>query len=182
MKIKSILAATATTAMLMTGMNAYALSPTPKGYIVKYDVDHNGVVNAVDASIVLTDYANTSTGKASAFNTTEKWLADFNYDEVVNAVDASSILGYYAHASIQTDEPLEEVFVKYYVEVRFNNDCPAMPEFPTFEECLEWIEQDKATRPRVFADYLRYIVHVQERHLNVMPREFEFGIYVDEVQ
>lgn len=35
MKIKSILTATAATTMLITGMNAHALTPTPKGYIVK---------------------------------------------------------------------------------------------------------------------------------------------------
>lgn len=182
MRIKSILAAIATTAMLMTGVNAHALTPTPKGYIVKYDLDHNGVANAVDASIVLTDYANTSTGKASAFNTTEKWLADFNYDEVINAVDASSILGYYAHASIQTDEPIEEVFVRYYVEVRFNNALPEQPNFLSYEECLEWIEQDKTTRPRIFSDSLTYIVHVDERHVGANAREFEFGIYSERVQ
>ncbi len=182
MKIKSILTAAAATTMLITGMNAHALTPTPKGYIVKYDLDHNGVVNAVDASIVLTDYANTSTGKESAFNTTEKWLADFNYDEVINAVDASSILGYYAQASVQSSEPLEEVFVKYYVEIRFNNTLPEQPYFLTFEECLDWIEQDKATRPRVFVDTLTYIIHVDEKHVGANAREFEFGIYSEKVQ
>lgn len=182
MKIKSILAATAATAMLITGTNAYALSPTPKGYIVKYDVDHNGIVNAVDASIVLTEYANTSTGKAPAFNETEKWIADFNYDKIVNAVDASSILGYYAQASVKSEELLEEVFVKYYVEIRFNNEAPERHEFLTFEDCLAYIDEDKPVRPRIFADSLRYLIYVDELHYGEHKREFSFDIYCDEVQ
>ena len=174
--------AIATTTILISGTNAYALSPTPNGYIVKYDLDHNGVVNAVDASIVLTEYANTSTGKQSSFNETEKWIADFDYDKVINAVDASSILSYYAQASVKSDELLEEVFVKYYVEIRFNNDATEKHEFMTYEDCLTYIDDDKQVRPRVFVDSLKYLIYVDELHYGEHKREFSFDIYCDDVQ
>lgn len=181
MKIKSILAAIATTTMLISGTNAYALSPTPKGYIVKYDLDHNGVANAVDASIVLTEYANTSTGKKSSFNETEKWIADFDYDKVVNAVDASGILSYYAEASVKSDKLLEEVFVKYYVEIRNNNEAPERHDFLTYEECLAYIDEDKLARPKTFSDNFKYLIYVDELHYGEHKREFSFDIYYDEM-
>ncbi|WP_024861686.1 dockerin type I domain-containing protein [Ruminococcus flavefaciens] len=63
------------------------------------DADNNGAVNAVDASIILSNYArySTSTDKPSDY---ELITQDVNDDGLVNAVDASIVLSYYAYRSI----------------------------------------------------------------------------------
>ena len=77
------------------------------------DVDGNKIINAVDASYVLEDYARTSTGKSSNFNDAQKKAADVNNDKNINAVDASYILSYYAYASTTKEKPLSlEEFMK----------------------------------------------------------------------
>lgn len=63
------------------------------------DADGDGVINAVDASIALSNYARYATSKDKP---TEYELAtqDVNKDGAVNAVDASIILSYYAYTSV----------------------------------------------------------------------------------
>jgi hypothetical protein len=60
----------------------------------------DGRVDAVDASTVLSEYSNLSTGRESIFNELQTKLADFNGDDSVNAVDASNILSHYAENSV----------------------------------------------------------------------------------
>lgn len=60
------------------------------------DVNRDGTVNALDASAVLTAYANTAVGKDSGLDDEQTILADVNGDKDVNALDASFILSYYA--------------------------------------------------------------------------------------
>lgn len=57
------------------------------------DVNCDGRVNAVDASLILADYANAATDQNTFLNT---GLADYNSDGSVNAVDASAVLAEYA--------------------------------------------------------------------------------------
>lgn len=57
------------------------------------DVNRDGQVNAVDASIILQHYALTSTGLPSKIY---EVAADVNHDGQINAVDASIVLSYYA--------------------------------------------------------------------------------------
>lgn len=64
--------------------------------MMKGDVNDDGVVNAVDASYVLSYYALTSTGKEPNLVGEQVEAADYNEDGVVNAIDASAILTYYA--------------------------------------------------------------------------------------
>ncbi len=63
------------------------------------DADGDGAINAVDASIALSNYARYATSKDKP---TEYELAtqDVNKDGAVNAVDASIILSYYAYTSV----------------------------------------------------------------------------------
>ena len=63
------------------------------------DADGDGAINAVDASIALSNYARYATSKDKP---TEYELAtqDVNKDGAVNAVDASTILSYYAYTSV----------------------------------------------------------------------------------
>lgn len=81
--------------------------------VVNYlgDVDRNGAVNAVDASYVLTEYANSSTKKQSELDAEQKAAADADKNGAVNAVDASYILSYYAYTSTSTGE--KDVFEDY---------------------------------------------------------------------
>lgn len=60
------------------------------------DVDADGYVNAVDASLVLTEYAKTATGNPSTLTFYERTAADYNCDGAINALDASLILTEYA--------------------------------------------------------------------------------------
>lgn len=61
------------------------------------DVDNNGTIDAIDASLVLTAYAMTATGKITDLDNNQLTVADANSDGNVNALDASLILSYYAY-------------------------------------------------------------------------------------
>ncbi|MBP5580920.1 MAG: leucine-rich repeat protein [Ruminococcus sp.] len=74
------------------------------------DPNGDGKINAVDASIILSNYARFSTSdeKPTADETAS---CDVNKDDAVNAVDASTVLAYYAYCS--TNEPVAfEEFLK----------------------------------------------------------------------
>lgn len=60
------------------------------------DVNLDGAVDALDASLVLTEYAASATGKPSVLDDAAKLNADVNSDGTVDALDASYILSYYA--------------------------------------------------------------------------------------
>ena len=79
------------------------------------DVDNNGIVDAVDASKILSFYASTSTGANITPAQLEKMkvCADVNGDGSVDAIDASAVLGYYAATSTGYSQSLE-----YYMAYR----------------------------------------------------------------
>lgn len=72
------------------------------------DANFDGEVNALDASLVLTEYASASTGNASAFYEYQKFIADTDSDGNINSLDASYILGYYAYTATGGTETFEE--------------------------------------------------------------------------
>lgn len=61
------------------------------------DVNFDGTIDAIDASLVLTDYAETATGKSGSFSDVQKIAADVDENTENNALDASYILSYYAY-------------------------------------------------------------------------------------
>lgn len=63
----------------------------------KGDVNGDRSINAVDASVVLTEYANVSSGRSSRLSSAQKSAADMNSNGKVDAVDASMILSKYAN-------------------------------------------------------------------------------------
>ncbi|MBE6840759.1 MAG: hypothetical protein E7506_05865 [Ruminococcus sp.] len=63
------------------------------------DIDGNGVVDAADASIALTNYAALATGEVVTYSIKERKACDVNCDGDINAGDASCILIYYSLAS-----------------------------------------------------------------------------------
>lgn len=63
------------------------------------DVNNDGVVDASDASDVLTEYAGTSTGSPVMFTKKQLITGDMNMDGFVDSTDASQILTVYAENS-----------------------------------------------------------------------------------
>ena len=64
------------------------------------DVNNNNTVDSVDASAVLTSYANNATSVTYSMDDNFKKRADINMDGMVDARDASLILKFYAVASV----------------------------------------------------------------------------------
>ncbi len=81
-------------------LNVNAETTTAKTDFLLGDVNGNGMVDAVDASSVLTYYAKTSTGKDGGFTEIQMKAADMNENGLVDATDASAILTYYAKSSV----------------------------------------------------------------------------------
>lgn len=73
------------------------------------DVNFDGVINAVDASMVLAEYAKTSAGNEPTFTKTQVYVSDTDYDGQVTAVDASRILKTYSLNSAGTAVPIKTV-------------------------------------------------------------------------
>lgn len=81
--------------------------------VVPGDVNGDGLVNAVDASLISMEYASLSLiNPVSTFTEEQTKLGDLNYDGKVDARDASYVAMYYAYLSTipqdENGEPLEE--------------------------------------------------------------------------
>ena len=63
------------------------------------DVNFDGKVNAVDASVISMEYALLSTDGISGFTDEQNKAGDANDDGVINAVDGSYVMCYYAYLS-----------------------------------------------------------------------------------
>ena len=92
---------TSTTSTTTTTSTSTTLKPsTTKNPVLSLgDIDGNNIINAVDASLALTQYAYISTGRTSLLSDDQKIAADVNKDTIINAVDASLILFYYSQMS-----------------------------------------------------------------------------------
>ncbi len=87
----------------------YGYSGTAEDYAEKFnftfvnmclgDVNGDGAVNALDASMILTEYAAAATDSESVLTEDQNSLADTDLDGAINALDASSVLSYYAHTA-----------------------------------------------------------------------------------
>ena len=69
---------------------------------VKGDANLNGIVDAVDASLILTHYAQISAGKNGIIKNEALKYCDFNEDGVVDGRDASAVLSEYAQKSVES--------------------------------------------------------------------------------
>lgn len=63
------------------------------------DVNDDGLIDAVDATAVLVEYASLSTDNTSTFTIEQTISANINADEFVDSVDSTAILSYYAYLS-----------------------------------------------------------------------------------
>jgi len=88
-----------------SGMYASAES----GKLSTGNVNGDESVNAIDASIILREYADASTGKPSTLTYEEKIAADVNSDGSVDAVDASKVLQYYSYIATGGVGSIEEM-------------------------------------------------------------------------
>lgn len=76
------------------------------------DVNNDKLVDSVDASLVLHEYAAVSSGMATTFTDKRQILAaDVNNDGKTDSVDASTILAYYAYISSHSDKVSLEEFI-----------------------------------------------------------------------
>ena len=66
------------------------------------DIDGNGKVTAIDASMVLTAYTNIQAGEPSGLTPEQEDLADANRDGIISSVDASLIMSFYSGCSTGT--------------------------------------------------------------------------------
>lgn len=96
MNLRQFLAAGLTIASL-GGLSLTAHAET--GRVTLGDLNADGFVDAIDASMTLAAYANISTEKDSGLNDEQYEAADANYDGFIDAVDASLMLSYYAYVS-----------------------------------------------------------------------------------
>lgn len=90
----------------------------------KGDINGDGLVDAVDASLILTEYATLSTNGASTFSNLQKVMADINKDGFTDACDSSLILAFYSYLSTNGTETDIENWLK-----------PAYPEPITSPSC-----------------------------------------------
>ncbi len=76
------------------------------------DPTGDGIIDATDASFILTDYANTSVDKESEMNEQQKLVSDVNRDGVVDASDASVVLTYYSYTSVNGNIDFRDYLTK----------------------------------------------------------------------
>lgn len=78
------------------------------------NVNGDDVIDANDASVILSAYAMLSTGEISDLSVEQKNTADVNDDGLVDAGDSSAILGYYSYLSTlpKTETPIS---IKEYI-------------------------------------------------------------------
>ena len=138
--IGKIMTAITMTAML-TAMNASAA----RTELLKYDINKDGAINAVDASIALTEYAQTATGNAPTLSKTEIYIADCDGNEIINAIDASNILQIYTENSTAKDKK-PVTTISFDLTVYIGNEIAYMAEVDSYEAAMEYIETDRAAR------------------------------------
>ncbi|MCR4639054.1 leucine-rich repeat protein [Ruminococcus sp.] len=107
-----------TTSTTTTGVPVTTTTTAPVSKYKLGDTDGNGTINAVDASMVLQYYANTSVKKDGGLTNEQVIAADVNKDGKADAVDASIILSYYAYCGTTHENVMsfEEYVQKNYVK------------------------------------------------------------------
>ena len=74
------------------------------------DIDKNGLVNALDATIILIDSAQSAVGGDSCLTAEQVASCDFDENGVCNSADASYILQYASYAGAGNSAPVAEWF------------------------------------------------------------------------
>ena len=80
-------------------MTTTTADPVNGGGIKLGDVNNDGLINAVDASLILSEYASVSAGRKSKLKGEQATAADVSENGIIDAVDASLVLKYYVYLS-----------------------------------------------------------------------------------
>lgn len=98
MDIKKILASFLSASFCIFSAFSYA-NASDESQLLLGDADLNGIIDSVDASLILGEYSASSTGGTSTLNSTQKKCADVDRNSTIDSVDASHVLAYYAYIS-----------------------------------------------------------------------------------
>lgn len=93
------------------------------------DINNDGIIDAVDASEILSVYAVSSTGENISLTDEQLKNADVDYNGTVDAVDASSVLSYYAYTSTGG---------KRVIDVYINDRTSYIKAFNRFSDYSAW--------------------------------------------
>ena len=81
-----------------------AYDPSQEPVFTCGDVDGDGSINSVDASLVLSEYARRSSQTPiKTFSSEQEEAADIDGNSLIDSVDASAILSYYSYLSTLKD-------------------------------------------------------------------------------
>ena len=75
------------------------------------NINADGAIDVVDATLILSAAANIGSGDASGFNLKQKAVADVDKDGEINSVDASYVLQYAAYAGAGGEDDAETYFM-----------------------------------------------------------------------
>ena len=84
------------------------ITPSVSTEYVLGDIDGNGMIDSIDASVVLRTYSELSVSQDSGLTDEQKKLADVNSDGRIDASDSSIILSYYSFLSSGGDMLFEQ--------------------------------------------------------------------------
>lgn len=74
----------------------------------KGDINNDGLIDAKDASLILSAYSLTSTGGDNGLNDDESFAGDIDSNGIVDSNDASAVLSYYSYTTTGGEMSLEE--------------------------------------------------------------------------
>lgn len=104
---------------IVAPVTSYAEENLSKG-----DINGDGLVDAVDASLILAEYAALSTSGISMFSDSQKVSADINKDGSTDACDSSLILAFYSYLSTNgTETAIENWLESVYPELITSPSC-----------------------------------------------------------
>lgn len=81
------------------GFNFQSLGDAPDSGFELGDLNNDNLIDAVDATAILIEYAEMSTSGKSTLSVEQKKSADVNSDGIIDSVDATFVLSYYAEIS-----------------------------------------------------------------------------------
>lgn len=135
-KIMNIMAALTATAMCAVPMTSSAVKGT-----LSLDVNSDGKVDAIDASMILKEYAIISCDKPTTLGNTQKYVADANDDGKVDAIDASQALKIYSMNSI--GEEVTPVYISFSATIKDEKGLNSHSFIIDYDEALKLIEERK---------------------------------------
>lgn len=168
MKFKNIASIVSALAAAVCVFTSYSYTSAETKTLTLGDVNGDSLVNAVDASEVLSEYARTSTGGAPLFTDEQKLCGDIDKDGAINAIDASHILSYYAYRSTGGTLTFEEYLSP--TETTTDPDTTRQFAYP-----LEQITQSA----EVFNYFAEQMNHDITQGTDVLTRRFNSEEYWD---